>query len=408
MKTTSIEKKTTRKFPKIALTWLAWLAIIGGLGFGGWLLSKRMLNTIAKPLAVQLIEVNKGTVEDIINESGIIELGGQQLLRAPVEGTIAQVYTKIGAYVQENQQLVLLEDAQQQNSLSEYQLKLQELNLDLESKEQKVAKEKAALAVVQKKLLADQKLFERGFISENELQSQRDRLTNSQANLAEAEQGVRRTMLQLELLQLQGQQLEKQINQNLVLAPANGKILEVKAQKGNVVERGDPLLTIGNPQQELIKLELSILNARKIQIGLPARISVIGSAPEIFTGRVKSLSLIAKKATSQNQATVSAIVELDNPSGKLIPGSQVSVDIILEQYQDVVILPTQAIRRNGEGAFVWVQDEQGNSQRQFIAIGMEGISTVAVESGLQSGDLVILPQENLILKPGMPVEAAQN
>lgn len=403
-----MENKTSRNFSKIALTWIAWLAVIGGVGFGGWRLSHRVLNSSTRPVSVRFIKANKGTVEDIINESGIIELGEQQLLKAPVEGTVTQIYTKLGAYVKENQELILLKDAQQQNSLSEYQLKLQELNLDLESKQQRVAKEQGALAVVQKKLQADETLFARGFISENELQTQRDKVTNSQATLAEAEQAVRRAMLQLELLQLQGTQLQKQINQNLVVAPGNGKILEVKVQKGNVVERGDPLLTIGNPQQELVRLELSILNASKVKLGLPARISIIGISPEIFTGQVRSLSLIAKKTGSQNQATVSAIVELDNPSGKLIPGSQVSVDIILERYQDVIILPTQAIQRNGTVAFVWVQDEQGKAQQQPITIGMEGINTIAVESGLNTGAQVIVPLENLTLKPGMTVQGIQN
>jgi HlyD family secretion protein len=352
---------------------------------------------------VRLIEVNKGTVEDIINESGIIELGEQQILKAPVEGTVAQVLVKVGDRLKANQQLVLLEDSQQQNSLSEYQLKLQEAHLDLESSRQKVEKEKKALAVVQKKLRADQKLFDRGFISQEELQNQKDRVGNAKATLAEAEQAVRRAMLQLQLLQLQGQQLEEQFQQNVVVAPGDSKVLEVTVQRGDVVERGDPLLTIGNPNQELVKLELSTLNARKVELNLPTRINIIGPSSATFSGRVKSLSLIAKTAGSQNQPTVSAIVELDRPSGKLIPGSQVSVDIILEQYQDVVVLPTQTIQRTGEGAFVWLQDEEGKAQKQPVTLGMEGITTIAIKSGLQPGDRVILPLENIPLKPGMAV-----
>ena len=208
--------------------------------------------------------------------------------------------------------------------------------------------------------------------------------------------------------ELQGQELEGPLHQNVVVAPGDSKVLEVTVQRGDVVERGDTLLTIGNPQQELVKLELSILNARKVQLGLPVRINVIGTASETFTGRVKSLSLIAKRAATGNQATVSAIVELDNPSGKLIPGSQVSVDIILEQYQDVVILPTQTIQRTAAGTFVWLQDREGKAQKQPVTLGMEGITTIAVESGLKPGDRVILPLENSPLKPGMAVKPSQN
>ncbi len=401
-------KKSPQNFFKLALVWIPWLAVLGGVSLGGLLLYNRMLTSISEPLPVRLIEVNKGTVEDIINESGIVELGEQQPLKAPVEGTVAKVLVGVGDRLKAGQQLVLLQDPQQQNSLSEYQLKLQETQLDLESSRQKVEQEKAALTVDQKKLQADKKLFERGFISQDELQNQKDRVTNAKATLADAEQAVRRVMLRLQLLQLQGQELENQLQQSVVVAPGDSKVLEVTVQRGDVVERGDPLLTIGNPQQELVKLELSILNARKVKLGLPARISAIGTSSQTFTGRVKSLSLIAKRAASKNQATVSAIVELDNPSGKLIPGSQVSVDIILEQYQNVVILPTQAVQRSEAGTFVWLQDEEGKAQKQPVILGLEGINTIAIESGLNSGDRVILPLENSPLKPGMAVKRSQN
>ena len=397
-------KKSSGNVWKVVRAWIAWLSVLGGVSFGGLLLYNRVLTSISEPLPVRLIEVTKGTVEDIINESGIVELGEQQPLKAAVEGTVAQVLVKVGDRLEADQQLVILEGSQQQNSWNEYQLRLQEANLDIESSRQKVVKETAALVVVQKKLGADQKLFGRGFISQDELQNQIDRVTNAQATLAEAKQAVRRGMLRLQLLELQGQELQQQLHHNVVIAPGDSKVLEVAVQRGDVVERGDTLLTIGNPQSELVKLELSILNARKVQLGLPVRISVIGSAPETFRGRVKSLSLIAKRAVTGNQATVSAIVELDNPSGKLIPGSQVTVDIILEQYQDVVILPTQTIQRTKAGAFVWLQDQEGKAQKQPVNLGMEGITTMAVESGLQPGDRVIVPPENSPLEPGMAVQ----
>ena len=401
-------KKSPRNASKVALAWIAWSAVLGAVSFGGLLLYNRLFTSISEPLPVSLIEVSQGTVEDIINESGTVELAEQQPLKAAVEGTVAKVLVKAGDRLKAGQQLVLLEGSQQENSWNEYQLKLQEANLDVESSRQRVAKEKAALAVVGKKLRADRKLFERGFISEDELQNQIDRVTNAQATLAEAKQEVRRTRLQLQLLELQGQKLQEQLQQNVVVAPGDGKVLEVLVQRGDVVERGDTLLTIGNPQQELVKLELSILNARKVQVGLPARISVIGTSAETFTGQVESLSLIAKRADSLNQATVAAVVKLDHPSDKLIPGSQVSVDIILEQHQDAIVLPTQTIQRTPTGAFVWLQDEEGKAQKQTVTLGMEGITTTAVESGLQPGDRVILPRENSSLKPGMAVQQSQN
>ncbi len=83
-------KKSPRNVSKVARAWIAGLAVLGGVSFGGLLLYNRVLTSISEPLPVRLIEVNKGTVEDIINESGIVELGEQQPLKASVEGTVAK------------------------------------------------------------------------------------------------------------------------------------------------------------------------------------------------------------------------------------------------------------------------------------------------------------------------------
>jgi HlyD family secretion protein len=400
-------KKSPQNASKVALAWMVWSVVLGAISFGGWQVYNRMLTSVSEPTPVRLFEVRKDTVEDIISESGIVEFGGQQTLEAPVEGTVVELSVKVGDPITPGQKLFLLEDPNQQISIAEHELKLQETQLELESSRQKVERDGKALSVAQQKLQADQKLFDRGFISEDELQNQKDVVGNAQATLAEAEKAVRQIMLQLQLLQLQSQKLKDELHKNLVTAPREGQVLEIKFQTGAVVERGDPLMIVGNPKQELVKLELSTLNASKVELNMPARISIIGPSSETFSGEVKSLSPIASikegRLGISNQATVSAIVELDNPSGQLIPGSQVSVDLILERHPDALVLPTQTIQRTEAQPFVWVQDEQGNAQKQPISLGMEGLTTTVITSGLQPGDQVILPLDNLPLEPGMPV-----
>lgn len=186
-------------------------------------------------------------------------------------------------------------------------------------------------------------------------------------------------------------------------------MLEVKIKRGDVVELGDDLLLIGDPTKEIVKLELSTLNARRVELNLPVRVNTIGVNAESFTGKIISLALIADRSSnsiidSQSQTTVSAVVELDYPSGKLIPGSQVSVDIILEQQKDVIVLPTLAVQRIGSETFVWILDSQGNAYKQPVSLGLEGITTVEITSGLQANDLIIQPLGETTLEPGMAID----
>ena len=108
-----------------------------------------------------------------------------------------------------------------------------------------------------------------------------------------------------------------------------------------MVDRSKDLLILGDPDLEVVKLQLSTLNAAKVKANQLARISLAGPDEKIFTGYVETVSLVAvassnssqsgESSSSSSSGTLAATVRLDNPSGSFIPGSQVSVDIILEQ-----------------------------------------------------------------------------
>jgi HlyD family secretion protein len=95
---------------------------------------------------------------------------------------------------------------------------------------------------------------------------------------------------------------------------------------------------------------------------------------------------------------------LDKPSKTLIPGSQVNVEIISKQRQNVVTLPLETVQNNGKESFVWVQNKQGKAEKQPVTLGLEDLTSVELTSGLEAGEQVILPSPNLTLTPGIPLQ----
>lgn len=164
-----------------------------------------------------------------------------------------------------------------------------------------------------------------------------------------------------------------------------------------------------------MKLQLSTLNAALVQPNQLARISIIGPGAQSLNGRVQSLypQAITPETQGQNnrggsssqsgQARVPATVRLDTPTHRLIPGSQVNVEIVLKKRPNVVTLNTEAIQHSGSSPFVWVRDRQGKARKQTVTLGLEGLMTVEVTSGLRPGQQVILPPPEPPLKPGVPV-----
>jgi HlyD family secretion protein len=90
---------------------------------------------------------------------------------------------------------------------------------------------------------------------------------------------------------------------------------------------------------------------------------------------------------------------LNRPSETLIPGSQVNVDIVLQQRQNVVTLPIEALQRTGSQPFVWVKDDRSRAKKQPVIPRLEGLELVEVTSGLKVGERVILPPSTGTLAP---------
>jgi HlyD family secretion protein len=494
---------------------LALLILIGGISISGGLLYRLRTSPSSASLEASLIAVEQGTVEKTVNSVGTLELRGQRSLKAPSNGTIAEISVEVGDQVEAGQTLILLQDPQPLTALQEYEyeLQLQELSLaqnrqaveiarqqrqqaqqelqqqlirfrqetanKLQEKQWELEKQEIALgqqqqqveiaevelAEAQEKLTADEELFERGFIAEDQLQRTRKELRNAEVKLQSQQDQLRlqtierdRSRLSLQQLQqdianetsetdqalknarekirqaeerlqqeklkfkqaqqesnklrLKRTKLEADLQKNRVTAPISGKVLDVKVQSGDGIKAGDELLVIGDPTQEVVQLELSTFEAVKVEPQQPARVMLMGIGDETFTGVVETVAMIAASGNdnrnSDNSAqsgTVSVTVVLDEPSGTILPGSSVSVDIVTEQQQDVIVVPIDVVQRTEGEPFVWVRDGSGKARKQPVELGLEDPTQVEVTSGLRVEEMVIVPTPDMRIEEGILVES---
>lgn len=337
------------------------------------------------------------------------------------------------------------------------ELEIKKQQLTLARSRQKVAEAKEKLAAEQKKLKNLETLSAKGFIPRDELEQQQATVRESQASLREsrlevdtnrievqrlkaekqqqteqqekvltarselqeARSEVDTNLRELQRLQVERQNTKEQLENNIVTAPITGKVLDVKVNQGDGVKPGDVLLTLGNPAKELVKLQVGTLDAAKIKVGQPARVNVIGPDSKEFSAKVQSVNPQAISSDNSSgsgggggntgasqpsgQAKVPATVELSKPTGSLIPGSKVNVEIVVQQRPKVVAVNLEAIVRTEDKPFVWVLDNQGKAQKRNVTLGLEGATQVEVKSGLKPGDKVILPTPDISLEPGTPV-----
>lgn len=508
-----MESKATLVY-KRGIKWILGSAIVALSVAGGWFVYGRNINAEAAAIAVRLAEAERDTVERTVSESGMVKLGGEQTLKAPMEGTIAEVRVKPGDRVSPGEELVVLRDPEGLNKLENHLIDIRQKELELEGKVQALAAAERELAAARsnldrvlsrnrggdrtpfveqqisieraeldlqdlyrkaedarlkldterEKLAADRELYDRGFIALNELRRQeeavrqaetgiqnaelnienkrldierlragigrleydldnaietqentiqqaREKVITVQSQVDTAESNLRLARLAVDELRLKTQEIEQQLQKNIISSPISGIVLDVKVRPGDVVELGDEALTVGDPNREVVELQLSTLNAREVEVYQTARVNLIGPDADTYEARVDSVSLKAgtedsnSSSFSRNESGpgVAAILRLNEPSDTLISGSQVEVEIVVEQRQNVVVLEIEAIQEPEADPFVWRILDSNTVEKQPVTLGLEGLTTVEIESGLQAGDRIAIPPIDATLEPGMEV-----
>ena len=384
------------------LKWVLGSGVVLLLGIGGWLGYQRFLQSPPEPLAVTLAPVGRADLEDTITESGVVELGGQQTFKAPSDVTVQAVLVEERERVSQGQVLLELRDRALQQRLADQIVQNRINQLTYQRQQEILAERQSRLADAASRLQDSADLLAQGFISEDDFRTDKRAFEDAQSAVRDAEVELTKADLQVQQDQVTTDSIRLQLEDNQIVAPMDAIVLKVEVKPGDGVEREGLLLSIGDPTQETIRLQLTTLNAARVGIGMPVRVSVIGPESDIFAGQIVRVSPQATSVQENaEQATVEAEVRLNDPSGALIPGSAVSVDIVLNQRSQALVVPVTAIQRDAENPYVWVKDANDRARQREVTIGLETLEAVEILSGLQAGDeIVIAVPPDAELSPG--------
>jgi len=182
-----------------------------------------------------------------------------------------------------------------------------------------------------------------------------------------------------------------------VYAPFEGVITARSTDVGYLINAG-----AGTPVQELFhmaaigKLRVFVavpeVYSPAAQNGARATLTLDEFPGQTFTGTLVRNS----NAIDPASRTLNTEVDVDNPNGRLLPGSYVSVHLTLPDVVRTVTIPANTLLFRAEGLRVGVV-RNGQAVLVPIMIGRDFGSTVEVVSGLNRSDLVILnPTDSLI------------
>ncbi len=161
------------------------------------------------------------------------------------------------------------------------------------------------------------------------------------------------------------------------------------------------LVTIADFQIVRATVAMPELEAAKVKVGQPVRISIEGVTGNAFEAKVSRL------AYALDDATRTMLVEADLPNSGLAfrPGQYAMIKVGVEKHTDALLIPVEALVMEKTNAFAYLAAD-GKAKKTAIKIGFNDGARVEVLSGLDPTAAVILVGK-LALADAQPVNAVE-
>lgn len=128
----------------------------------------------------------------------------------------------------------------------------------------------------------------------------------------------------------------------ILKAPIAGKVMEKNYKKGDTVagQNSTTLMVVADTTRMKFTINVDELDVAKITIGQEVTIEADAIEGEVFKGRIETVSFLGSSSSGVTYYPV--VVVIDSP-GDLIPGMNVSAEIIVESAENVVAVPSGAV-----------------------------------------------------------------
>ena len=174
-----------------------------------------------------------------------------------------------------------------------------------------------------------------------------------------------------------------------LVTPADGTVLSVSAEVGDLVASSTPVLTLADLTNLRVVAIVDETDIGQVAAGQSASITFDALPGQRFGGRV--LEVLLEGTLSSSVVTYQVPVSLEGAEdAALLPGMTANVTIVTGQRENALLLPILALEQDDQGYYVLVDDGAGGSTAARVQIGLDNGQYVEVTRGLLEGDRVLV------------------
>jgi len=261
-------------------------------------------------------EVKKGKIENLVSSTGTlsaletIEVGSQ------VSGILKKLYVDFNSPVKKGQVLAVLDKTL--------------FKVSVNDKEASLNSAKATLNRANAEVNRNQPLFKKGHLSESEFLVIKTDAEKAEANVQIALAALKKAWTNLDYCE--------------VKSPIDGTVIERTIDEGQTIAASFQAPKLFVVAEDLTRMQIEAQvdesDIGQIRQGQTVRFTVQAYSEKNFEGKVRQIRL--QPQTIQNVVNYTVIVDAPNDEGLLLPGMTATVDFVIEEVNDVLLISNKA------------------------------------------------------------------
>ena len=363
--------------------WWIWLIVGAAIVAGGWWWQRGGSDPAAKaggdaasrPVMVTTAAAHQGDIGIYLNALGTVTPVYTVTVTSRVQGEITQVYYHEGQMVRKGDPLVEIDPRPYQAALTQV--------------EGQLAHDQAVLTEAKIDLDRYQQALNRNAIAKQQFDDQQQVVLQDEGTVKNDE----------------GQLANAKVNlvYTHITAPIEGRVGLRLVDPGNIVQANSSTALVVITQLQPITVIFSIaedsLSQIQQQLRKGKKLTVDAfdreGSKKLASGTLLSLDNVIDPTTG----TLKLKAIFDNKDGALFASQFVNVKLLVDTLQNVTLIPTPAIQRNAQGAYVYVIKSDQTASMRTITPGTTDGSVTAVQ-GLEPQEVVAVNGFDKILDGG--------
>ncbi len=343
------------------------------IGLAGCAEQKQEPETVEKTVrTVQTTAVSTGNISSDFSYSGKVAPSREVSVVPTIPGKVVSYGFDVGDHVSEGAVLFQVDSTDLQNNLRSIEANYNATKLQMDN--------------AKNTLDNNMVLLEEGIVSQSEIDQMKLAYDSAQASLT--------------AIQIQKENLEKNIADCTVKSPINGVVSVRGVEIGSFASQGAPAYTLIDLSAVKVEVGVSEQMVNEIAEGQKVDVLLTAVSPEPLQGTVSTIN-----PTASQTGTYTVKVTMNNGKKLLRPGMLAEVRFITAASSGAMLLPRNAVLEKDDEVYVYTV-ENNVAKKVLVETGIESGEMIEITKGLTEGMQVVTKGQTYI-SDGETVKVSQ-